>query len=69
MKLTKLPKEFEQAKPVLQRIEAAGYDAYFVGGSVRDTILGQPNMRSRLFGQKKLIKIFAGLIKSLLSAH
>ena len=42
MKLTKLPKEFEQAKPVLQRIEAAGYDAYFVGGSVRDTILGQP---------------------------
>ena len=42
MKLTKLPQEFEQAIPVLQRIEAAGFDAYFVGGSVRDTILGQP---------------------------
>ena len=40
MKLTKLPQEFEQAIPVLQRIEAAGFDAYFVGGSVRDTILG-----------------------------
>jgi tRNA nucleotidyltransferase (CCA-adding enzyme) len=42
MKITKLPQEFEQAKPVMEKIEAAGYDAYFVGGSVRDTILGHP---------------------------
>ena len=41
MKLTKLPKEFAEAAPLL-KIEAAGYEAYFVGGSVRDTILGQP---------------------------
>lgn len=42
MKLTKLPKEFAEAAPLLKKIEAAGYEAYFVGGSVRDTILGQP---------------------------
>lgn len=42
MKLTALPAEFEAAKPVLDTIIAAGYEAYFVGGSVRDTILGKP---------------------------
>ncbi|WP_143463522.1 CCA tRNA nucleotidyltransferase [Levilactobacillus enshiensis] len=41
MKLEHLPNEFEAARPVLQTIEAAGYEAYFVGGSVRDTILGK----------------------------
>ena len=40
MRLKNLPKEFHNAKPVLQRIEKAGYQAYFVGGSVRDTIIG-----------------------------
>lgn len=42
MKLEHLPQEFELARPVLQTIEQAGYEAYFVGGSVRDTILGKP---------------------------
>ncbi|WP_137625586.1 CCA tRNA nucleotidyltransferase [Lactiplantibacillus pingfangensis] len=42
MILTPLPTEFEQAKPIIETIEAAGYEAYFVGGSVRDTILGKP---------------------------
>lgn len=42
MILTQLPTEFEQAKPIIDTIEAAGYEAYFVGGSVRDTILGKP---------------------------
>ncbi|MDT7014492.1 CCA tRNA nucleotidyltransferase [Levilactobacillus namurensis] len=42
MKLEHLPQEFELARPVLQTIERAGYEAYFVGGSVRDTILGKP---------------------------
>ncbi|MBW1605554.1 CCA tRNA nucleotidyltransferase [Lactobacillus sp. Sy-1] len=42
MKIQKLPAEFEAARPVLQTIEAAGFEAYFVGGSVRDTILGLP---------------------------
>ncbi|WP_251574769.1 CCA tRNA nucleotidyltransferase [Limosilactobacillus agrestimuris] len=37
-----LPAIFEPARPVLQRIEDAGYEAYFVGGCVRDTILGDP---------------------------
>lgn len=40
MRLTNLPAIFEPARPVLQQIEAAGYEAYFVGGCVRDTILG-----------------------------
>lgn len=32
---------FIQAVPVLKLIENAGYEAYFVGGSVRDHILGR----------------------------
>ncbi|KRL01219.1 cca-adding enzyme (trna nucleotidyltransferase) [Liquorilactobacillus capillatus DSM 19910] len=31
--------EFEEAKEVLNAIQHAGFEAYFVGGSVRDTIL------------------------------
>ncbi|WP_072152749.1 CCA tRNA nucleotidyltransferase [Weissella viridescens] len=42
MKLATLPKEFQDALPILETIEAAGYEAYFVGGSVRDTLLGKP---------------------------
>ncbi len=42
MKIEQLPPIFEPARPVLQKIEAAGYEAYFVGGCVRDTILGDP---------------------------
>lgn len=40
MRLTNLPAIFKPARPVLQQIEQAGYEAYFVGGCVRDTILG-----------------------------
>ena len=40
MKLDKLPAEFELALPVLKKITAAGFEAYFVGGSVRDVLLG-----------------------------
>jgi tRNA nucleotidyltransferase (CCA-adding enzyme) len=32
---------FIQAVPLLEMIEAAGYEAYFVGGSVRDSLLGR----------------------------
>ncbi|MGM0899879.1 MAG: CCA tRNA nucleotidyltransferase [Bacillota bacterium] len=32
---------FTQATPLLEMIEAAGYEAYFVGGSVRDSLLGR----------------------------
>ncbi|AMV61549.1 tRNA nucleotidyltransferase [Pediococcus damnosus] len=39
MQIKKLPQEFITARPILQTIEGAGYEAYFVGGSVRDTIL------------------------------
>ncbi|WP_312541207.1 CCA tRNA nucleotidyltransferase [Enterococcus sp.] len=42
MKLNNLPEAFVQAAPLLQKIEEAGFEAYFVGGSVRDTILNQP---------------------------
>ena len=40
MQIKKLPSLFEPARPVLQKIEQAGFEAYFVGGSVRDTIIG-----------------------------
>lgn len=40
MVIKHLPTIFEPARPVLQRIEDAGFEAYFVGGCVRDTILG-----------------------------
>lgn len=42
MIIKQLPSLFEPARPVLQRIEQAGFEAYFVGGCVRDTILGDP---------------------------
>lgn len=42
MKIKQLPPIFEPARPVLQKIEQAGFEAYFVGGCVRDTILGDP---------------------------
>ncbi|EJN93761.1 CCA tRNA nucleotidyltransferase [Streptococcus ratti] len=42
MRLKDLPSEFQEALPVLEKIKAAGFEAYFVGGSVRDALLGQP---------------------------
>ena len=42
MKINKMPSEFIDALPILETIEKAGYEAYFVGGSVRDTMLSKP---------------------------
>ena len=42
MKLSYLPSEFQKALPVLEKIKAAGFEAYFVGGSVRDALLNRP---------------------------
>lgn len=42
MQLKQLPLEFERALPIVQTLEDAGYEAYFVGGSVRDTLLQKP---------------------------
>lgn len=42
MQIKQLPEDFKQALPVLEEIEQAGFEAYFVGGSVRDHILGLP---------------------------
>lgn len=39
MRLSPLPAEFEAAAPVLRRLNDAGYEAYFVGGAVRDALL------------------------------
>ncbi|PLR99723.1 CCA tRNA nucleotidyltransferase [Bacillus sp. T33-2] len=33
---------FTQAVPIITKIEEAGFEAYFVGGSVRDQLLGRP---------------------------
>ena len=38
MRLETLPSEFQEALPVLEKIKAAGFEAYFVGGSVRDAL-------------------------------
>ncbi|MBM7584325.1 tRNA nucleotidyltransferase (CCA-adding enzyme) [Bacillus pakistanensis] len=37
-----LPKQFQKALPILIEIERAHFEAYFVGGSVRDYLLGRP---------------------------
>ncbi|GGE35865.1 CCA tRNA nucleotidyltransferase [Streptococcus himalayensis] len=42
MKLHHLPSEFQKALPILEKIKQAGYEAYFVGGSVRDALLQRP---------------------------
>ncbi|EPC73966.1 CCA-adding enzyme, partial [Lacticaseibacillus paracasei subsp. paracasei Lpp126] len=42
MRLDLTQPDFKAAIPILKKIEAAGYEAYFVGGSVRDAILGLP---------------------------
>ncbi|WP_456274252.1 CCA tRNA nucleotidyltransferase [Bacillus sp. AK031] len=36
-----LPELFEQARPVLRKLEEAGYQAFFVGGAVRDLLLNR----------------------------
>lgn len=42
MKLESLPTEFNNARPILEKIHQAGFEAYFVGGSVRDALLKRP---------------------------
>ena len=42
MRLNYLPSEFQKALPILKKIKKAGYEAYFVGGSVRDVLLDRP---------------------------
>lgn len=42
MIVEQIPNEFQQALPVLKTIQDNGFEAYFVGGSVRDTIMGLP---------------------------
>lgn len=41
MKLEKMPAEFVKALPILKKIRVSGYQAYFVGGSVRDVLLNR----------------------------
>ncbi|GHV97575.1 CCA-adding enzyme [Lactobacillus nasalidis] len=42
MKISYLPEVFTAAMPVLEKLEAAGYEAYFVGGCVRDLLIKRP---------------------------
>ena len=42
MIIKELPEEFIKATPIIEKIQAAGFEAYFVGGSVRDILLNQP---------------------------
>lgn len=42
MIIENLPKIFQEAAPLIKRLESAGFKAYFVGGSVRDLVLGRP---------------------------
>ncbi|GBG94866.1 tRNA CCA-pyrophosphorylase [Ligilactobacillus salitolerans] len=41
MRVAELPQKFIAAKPILEKLTKQGYEAYFVGGSVRDTLLHQ----------------------------
>ena len=41
MKHVPITGEFKKALPVLETIQAAGFEAYYVGGSVRDALLGK----------------------------
>ncbi|WEG74270.1 CCA tRNA nucleotidyltransferase [Vagococcus intermedius] len=41
MKIEKIPVEFKKALPIIKSLEEAGFEAYFVGGSVRDILLGK----------------------------
>lgn len=41
MKIEKIPVEFKKALPIIKSLEEAGFEAYFVGGSVRDVLLGK----------------------------
>ncbi|MBA1435102.1 CCA tRNA nucleotidyltransferase [Bombilactobacillus bombi] len=41
MKITKLPQPLMKALPVLRQLNQAGFEAYFVGGCVRDTLLSR----------------------------
>ena len=46
---------FQEAIPVLGQIESHGYEAYFVGGCVRDTLLNKKiNDGSIKMGDKHL---------------
>ena len=42
MRINNLPQEFKKALPVIDKLNQAGYEACFVGGSVRDCILNLP---------------------------
>ncbi|PWA12346.1 CCA tRNA nucleotidyltransferase [Pueribacillus theae] len=37
-----MEKVFEDAKPILEKLLEHGHEAYFVGGAVRDSLLGRP---------------------------
>ena len=39
--MIELDKTFKEALPIIEKIEKAGFEAYFVGGSVRDALLGK----------------------------
>lgn len=41
VRINPLPEEFIKAIPVIEVLEKAGFEAYFVGGSVRDVIMGK----------------------------
>lgn len=42
IRIKEMPQFFTEALPILKTIENAGFDAYFVGGSVRDLLLNRP---------------------------
>lgn len=42
MRLEALPLEFQGALPIMRKLQQAGYESYYVGGSVRDILLNKP---------------------------
>ena len=63
MRLTQMPSEFQKALPVLEKIKEAGFEAYFVGGSVRDAFSIVPSMMwilRRLLSRRNQADFFHG---------
>ncbi|MEJ6348403.1 CCA tRNA nucleotidyltransferase [Holzapfeliella sp. He02] len=42
MRVENLPELFEEAAPILKALQDNGFEAYFVGGSVRDLLINRP---------------------------
>ncbi len=53
---------FEQARPILEQIQDNGFEAYYVGGSVRDYVMGRNITTMILISQQVLRRMKSMLL-------